>query len=1104
MRLLPILLTLSLAAGQEVTMLAQPFETAYTGDDATGAHVIGLWSFDAGQELTDLSGHGHDLTLNGGEIVEQGKFGGALQSGPGWPVNDQPHQASCPNAPDLSPKGAFTWELWLCPTKEFEGYGEAIIVDKKYVDQAGYQWALSAAGGKTRRMLLRLGFGSDSENYASDGFIFETDVWHHLAFTYDGAGTVRFFIDGAPAGSEFKAGRAAVAPCKHKLVLGDRIGSYYHGFPGYLDQIRLCNGALKFSPLGVGVKSRRRVFYRMENPAALQLAVTNQSRQPMAAATAVVRQHGTAPVKLELPELSSGEEQLVDCPLDTALRPGVYPISLIVELPREGEPFVVRQSFSVTILPRPLSHTMPVVMWGANAGEVDRLREIGFTMCTGPGTDLTAVWAAGKPVPADSETDLDSTYAALDQALVKGLGVYLGLSPGRWARTKEEVQRVNAEGKPYGKRDDVCGVMPKVQQFCYDTGASAIQSYGEHPGVQASLIHTEVRGETNLCYHQWDRDNFKLATGLDIPEGLTGPRGTAPDKLKDFPASRVIADDYPPYVYYQWFWKLGDGWNLLNSAVHDGLKSTGRKDLWTFHDPACRVPSIYGSGGDVDVLSHWTYSYPDPLRIGLCTDELFCMADGADRPDQQVMKMTQVIWYRSQTAPEPGEEAKQQSAEFNDQDTKPQGTGAVDASGKYRAAWEIEQPDARFITIAPMHLREAFWTKLSRPIKGIMYHGWQSLVDLDGSSSAYRYTNPETRHELARLVRKVIEPLGPTLTQVPDHPADVAFLESFASQMFARRGTYGWNGSWAGEAFLILQYAHLQSQVVYEETVKAKGLDAYKVLVAVDCDVLPQSVVDQLQAFQQRGGIIVGDAELCPAIKPDILLERVDRPKDAAEAKQLLQDKAAALRAELDAKYQRYADTDTPEIVPRIRTFGSSDYLFLVNDHREFGDYVGQHRLVMENGLPTSGTVTLGRTGHVYDLLANREVQPATADGKLSLQVNLGPCEGRVYLVTGQAIEAVKIEAPAEALPGGQLPVRVTVVDDSGKPLDAVVPVEVRITDPSGRQAEFSGWYGAVRGQVAITAALAANDTPGLWRVHVRELASGAAADAYVRVGATP
>ena len=62
-----------------------------------------------------------------------------------------------------------------------------------------------------------------------------------------------------------------------------------------------------------------------------------------------------------------------------------------------------------------------------------------------------------------------------------------------------------------------------------------------------------------------------------------------------------------------------------------------------------------------------------------------------------------------------------------------------------------------------------------------------------------------------------------------------------------------------------------------------------------------------------------------------------------------------------------------------LRMTGQSDYVFVVNDHREAGSYVGQHGMVMENGLPSEGEVSLLRgSGHVYDLVNGREV-PAKA-----------------------------------------------------------------------------------------------------------------------------
>jgi hypothetical protein len=231
------------------------------------------------------------------------------------------------------------------------------------------------------------------------------------------------------------------------------------------------------------------------------------------------------------------------------------------------------------------------------------------------------------------------------------------------------------------------------------------------------------------------------------------------------------------------------------TALHKGREEQ-RQRVWTFFDPAVRQPSISGAGGDVDVISHWTYTYPDPQKIGMCADQLFAMS-AASGKNQRVMKMTQLIWYRSQTAPigskAPGEVV----------------------------AWQDHDPGG----CLHHHRADAFegsaWTKISRPIQGIMYHGWQSLVPTD-SPSGYRFTNPNTAHVLKGLIHEVIEPLGPTLMAIPDERSEVAFLESFTSQMFARRGSYGSNTDWAADVWLALQHAHVQTDILYEETLLKK------------------------------------------------------------------------------------------------------------------------------------------------------------------------------------------------------------------------------------------------------------------------------------------
>ena len=78
------------AAETPPVQLCEPWESQYSGEDATGEHVIGLWQFNAGAETKDDSGHAHDLALQGAKGNAQGRFGGAMESAPGWPKRCSP------------------------------------------------------------------------------------------------------------------------------------------------------------------------------------------------------------------------------------------------------------------------------------------------------------------------------------------------------------------------------------------------------------------------------------------------------------------------------------------------------------------------------------------------------------------------------------------------------------------------------------------------------------------------------------------------------------------------------------------------------------------------------------------------------------------------------------------------------------------------------------------------------------------------------------------------------------------------------------------------------------------------------------------------------
>ncbi len=343
-----------------------------------------------------------------------------------------------------------------------------------------------------------------------------------------------------------------------------------------------------------------------------------------------------------------------------------------------------------------------------------------------------------------------------------------------------------------------------------------------------------------------------------------------------------------------------------------------------------------------------------------------------------------------------------------------------------------------------------------------------------------------------------MQPLGPTLLQIPDQRSEVAILESFTSQMFARRGGYGSNLGWSADVWLALQHAHVQCDVLFEEALLAGGLEGRKVMVMPECDVLTKTLVEKIAQWQKQGGKIVADEFLCPALKADAVLPSFKRVKKADVDKAKVLELAKTIAG---LSLPAMAECDNPEIIVRTRKFGDATYVFVVNDLREFGNYVGQHGLVMENGLPSRGIVTLSANpASVYDLTRGTLLDSHAASGKAIWSVELGPCDGRIFMVVPQAIAQLKVDLPEQVKGGGAATVSIKILDAKAAAVRAVSPVRLDIRDANGKPAEGAGFYGAKNGTLTVELNIAPNDDPGVWQIDVRDLASGIETTKFLRV----
>ena len=949
-----------------------------------------------------------------------------------------------------------------------------MILDNKYVPvpgnkaqekyHKGVMFFLMPRGNDMYRPGAAFGFGKSSSRITGKDIRLTPGVPYTLKLLFTGASKAEIFLNGKKISSH-AVPALPVVPADVPAVIGDRVGSNYYPFRGHIRKLVIKKE--KFAPAAFMIAPEvRRVFERGEKDPRLTLQLRNALDGKMEDLTVKAVSAGRPLSDIVLKSFAGKSVKTFEFPVDPKLLPGEYTLALQL---RSGQGRILcEENFSYTIVPA-YGDFLPVILWG-NHTDLAAIRKAGFTHQMVHLFPRTGNF---------QKSSLKQWVPHLDENLKAGLytfgnlhGHFRFLQSGRFLRKDKN-------GKTY-PRKNIEASNPAVRKEFAEAARTTLDAVGSHPAFDGVLINSEVRDSALPSYGPAGEGTaFRKFAGYDIPETVSGKSPLPYRGDPAFPWDRVISSRRKEYVFLRWFWLTGDGWNglqsLLSKVMHDSVrKNAPGKRFFTFYDPAARVPPMWGSGGDVDMIGQWTYTYPDPIKIGQATDELIAMGEG--RKGQKIGTMTQAIWYRSQTAPE-------------------------GCAVKNPPAWLKEEKEARFISIAPDNLREAFWSKISRRTDALMYHGVGSLL-MKTDHKLYRYTNGESRKVLEELSNQVIRPLGPALKRVPEKPFKAGILQSLAASFYApKHSTFGWSKNWHADLHLALQWGHFQPGILYDEhLLNNKGLEALKVLFVPGLEVVTEEVLEALNRLRARGVIIVGDEFTLPALMTDLRIKSVARKvDDPAGTKEKLQKLGRELAAVLDRYGVRESVASNNDLVTRLRQSGSGEYVFVLNDKRTFGDYVGQWGLVQEKGLPNSGTVTVRRTAEAaYDLTAHTMIPLKKGSGQVSFAVDLAPGDGKVILLLPRPIAGaeVKLQSPGASrgiAPGEEFVLSCAVRDTSRNCVSTVLPVEVILTADNGLQLPGSGFYAAEQGKLLLKEVLPSNLPPAVKRVTatLRCLASG-------------
>ena len=932
---------------------------------------------------------------------------------------------------------------------------------------------------------VRLGMGGDTYLVEGESLRLYAGARTKFAVFFGANGRVVVEFGGLVTEKTIPATGGLAKSKRYRPVVGSRPESLYANLDGFVRSVSITPMKRDMTVLRV---PGREAFLRGEKGARYKFVVENRGPGALSGVMARVEQFcaegrvGTW--RTDLGTIAAGGAADVELGIETRVRPGWHVLRVtLTGRGADGAGFENARLLRYGVGPQ-LGDRLPATLWGyAAAAPASDLTEMGFTH--------GYVYMGGPNM--EGPFDAKPVMNMFDRAAVAGLSVFRINNPDFFPPGEDVKKYVRWDclhrpmlKKPAHERPEVSN--PVLQERFRRQCARDADIFADHPAYVGVLSYSERRDRSCPSFNT-EPLRYKEDTGRDIPKGVDARTFRLPQAEKRFPDG-VIPDDDEIWGYYSWFLKGGDGWPKFHTAGFDEYrKRITSRSFTSFWDPAVRWAPAWGAGGSADMINQWCYAVPEPMNVAGPAEEMFAMAAG--RPGQKVSMMTQLICYRSQMSP----------------------TNEVPENVP---EWAVKFPKLKFPTIPPDVLQEATWTMISKPVQSIMFHGWATIHDLHGDSY-YGMTNPESADRMRHLLKDVVAPLGPTLRRLGRDVPQVAVFESLATCAMGGPASWGWKAP----SITFMQRARLDPRVVYEQTIERDGFKGVKVLYAPQCRFMTKSMIERFKAFQAAGGVLVGDTEMLSALKPDLVVpvmsfdappesdytedvDAMERAKAAnlktrratVRAKAFMHDAAEKIRVALAAKgYLPAADSSSAEIVVYNRRWKDTPYLFAVNDKRTFGDYVGQWGRVMEKGVPTKGWISIndpeGKIGAVYEL-SKGEKKPFSRDGgKVKVPVSFDTNDGRMFVFLQSPIASVKVDALSSVARGGTVDVTMTVLDGRGNAVPALLPVEMRLYDASGREIDGGGYACAEGGVAKVSFATNVDDASGAYRLVCKDRASG-------------
>jgi len=326
-------------------------------------------------------------------------------------------------------------------------------------------------------------------------------------------------------------------------------------------------------------------------------------------------------------------------------------------------------------------------------------------------------------------------------------------------------------------------------------------------------------------------------------------------------------------------------------------------------------------------------------------------------------------------------------------------------------------------------------------------------------------TSASALPSVMRAVNSFFRSYGPMLAALEndDPVALIASRRMFAIDQWGA-GVMGTHFARLFEAYLACLAAHRPARVVFSDDLTPASLRGFRAVVLVDQRVELEPETLAALAGARAAGVPVFHDGTCrrevvaPFMPLGTSFDKLEKDPNPAgddsaclRLREIIRSHLPAVRRAL-AAVPPAARLESEQILVSRRRAEKARYLFFVNNtlHDLDPAHMWRMTLFVTSLVPVATVAEAGEAPAIYDVLAMRRVE--TPEGRVTVDLRNVPA--RLLAVLPAAIDGVALRASSSLSAGQSTAWQAQVVDADGRPIEAVIPLRLRLIDARGRVIE--------------------------------------------------